>query len=207
LCSLPKKKKQQPHRRGTDNMADKEAEADAESEVEVEGEEEQPAPPPEEPPDRGDERWELQGGEAQVRPLERQQQQRPERPEIIDRPDFEIVGIAAGNNGRSCCQHEVCGNHLHVGDVCRVVRCIVTINNVPEDALKIVKIADGTDTCTVGFVPRAFKGSRVVQDAINGFVQVLEIYADSTNTTKRRLAHKNHGMASVMALNYIPQNE
>jgi hypothetical protein len=35
------------------------------------------------------------------------------------------VGIAAGNNGRSCCQHEVCGNHLHVGDVCRVVRCII----------------------------------------------------------------------------------
>jgi hypothetical protein len=42
--------------------------------------------------------------------------------------DLEIVGLRSGTNDRSCCQHEICGAQVLVGDVLRLVKCIVTIN-------------------------------------------------------------------------------
>ena len=70
-------------------------------------------------------------------------------------PDLEIVGLNSSTNDRSCCQHKTCGEHVVVNDVLRLVNCVVTINGRAEEAVKLVKIADGSDTCTVAFVPRA----------------------------------------------------
>ena len=68
--------------------------------------------------------------------------------------DLEIVGLESNTNGRSCTVHSVCGQAIAVGDVLRLVGCIVQIDNITEDAIKCVKVIDGVDTCTVAFVPR-----------------------------------------------------
>ena len=122
-------------------------------------------------------------------------------------PDLEIVGLNSSTNDRSCCQHKICGEYVFVNDVLRLVRCIVTINGRAEEAIKLVKIADGSDTCTVAFVPWAFSSNPKVKNRVNKFVQVVEIYKNSDSTHKRRLANQNHGMASVVFMDEIPVNE
>lgn len=121
-----------------------------------------------------------------------------------DSPHLEIVGLHSNSNGRSCCQHKCCGEHVKIGDVLRLVKCVVTINLQAEEAVKLVKIEDGTNCCTVGFVPRVFSRSPQVQQHINGFVQVIELYKDSENTYKNTLSTKNFGVASVVCLDDIP---
>jgi hypothetical protein len=121
-----------------------------------------------------------------------------------DSPCLEIVGLYSSTNGRSCCQHSCCGEHVDVGDVLRVVRCVITIQGKPEEALKLVKIADGTDCCTVAFLPRAFASMPEVEQHINKFVQVIELYKDSENSFKNTLSIRNFGMARVVCLDDIP---
>jgi hypothetical protein len=118
--------------------------------------------------------------------------------------DLEIVGLDMSNNGRSCTQHSICGKHVAVNDILRLVSCVVTTHGNEEEAVKLVKLADGADSCTVGFVPRVFAKSPKVKANLKKFVQVVELYSDSPNSHKRRLSHQNHGMASVVFLDSIP---
>ena len=97
--------------------------------------------------------------------------------------DLEIVGLRSGTNDRSCCQHEICGAQVLVGDVLRLVKCIVTINGKTEEAIKLVKIDHGSETCTVAFVPRAYTKLPMVMERINKFVQVVELYSGSCYCT------------------------
>jgi hypothetical protein len=118
--------------------------------------------------------------------------------------DLEILGLHSGTNNRSCCQHEKCGEHVVVGDILRLVQCIVTIHGNAEEAIKLVKIDDGSETCTVAFVPRDYAHLPRVKERINKIVQVVEIYKDSDNTHKRRMDQVNRGMASASFLDDIP---
>ena len=124
-----------------------------------------------------------------------------------DSPDLEIVGLYACSNGRSCSRHETCGQHVKVGNVLRLVKCVVTIKGRAEEAVKLVKIQDGCDSCTVAFVPHVFTTLPKVTRNINKFVQVIKIYKDSENTHKHHLSNQNHGMASVIFLDAIPVDE
>ena len=76
-------------------------------------------------------------------------------------PDLEIVGLYQATNGRSCTTHECCGRTVKVGDVLRLVSVFIpiapndVINGVTDEyAIKVTKIEDGVDMCTVGFLPR-----------------------------------------------------
>ena len=60
--------------------------------------------------------------------------------------DLEIVGISSSTNGRSCINHDVCGEHLQEGDVCRLILVTVLIQNMEEEAIKVVKVEGGNDT-------------------------------------------------------------
>jgi hypothetical protein len=61
---------------------------------------------------------------------------------------------------------------LRVGDVCRVVLAQAQIKDTVEDALKVVKIADGTESCVVGFIPKAYLKNKEVQKLVNQMIQV-----------------------------------
>jgi hypothetical protein len=65
--------------------------------------------------------------------------------------------------------------HVEVGDILRLVLVNVSVRegNKPEEAIKMVKVVDGTDTCTVGFVPRAFARLEGIKKMVNKCCIVL----------------------------------
>ena len=113
---------------------------------------------------------------------------------------IEIVGLESSTNGRSCTVHETCGESVGVGDVLRLVECVVEHNGMNERAVKCVKVIDGHDTCTVAFVPRVAMNLPKVQQHLNKFVQVSDVYIGSKNTYKRSKSEANYGMAAVELL-------
>ena len=83
----------------------------------------------------------------------------------------------------------------------------MTVNGVTEEAIKLVKIKDATDSCTVAYVPRVSVNLPKVVKNLNKFAQVVEIYKESNSSAKRRLANQNKGMASIVFLDDIPVDE
>ena len=118
--------------------------------------------------------------------------------------DIEIVGLNAENYGRSCVAHSCCGQHVVVGDLLRLVDCVVTVDGFIQGAIKCVKIVEGTEACTVEFVPRTLARNERIQERTGEFVQVLELYANSESSHKRKKSYGNKGMASCIFLNSIP---
>jgi hypothetical protein len=121
-------------------------------------------------------------------------------------PEFEIVGLHHNSQGRSCTMHEHCGKHVLEGDVLRLVRVVlqVTQDKEPEEAIKLVKIVDGTEACVVGFVPRAFAKMETIQNKVGSYAFVLELYDISTNKYKRHLSKRNYGVASCLFVDEPP---
>ena len=92
-------------------------------------------------------------------------------------------------------------------DVLRLKKTVVTINGSVEEAIVLVRVQEGCDTCHVAFVPRVFAKDPKVISNINKLVQVVEIYKFSENSYKRRLSKQNQGMASVIFLDGLPHFE
>jgi hypothetical protein len=112
----------------------------------------------------------------------------------------ELVGIAKSNNGRRCSIHPCCGAHLKAGDVVKFKFDIVTMYEGTEDevkqgALKAVKLENGVERCTVGFLPRHLLASRRA-DFENACARILMRYDESDNSTHRRKYYAQGGMAS-----------
>lgn len=126
------------------------------------------------------------------------------KPRLVD---VEVVGLLSDTNGRACCSHQVCGEFLIVGDLVRLVYTTVTVHGKVEQAIKVVKIADGVPSCTVGFVPRVQTQLRSVVSHVGKLCLVHEIYSQSPNSYKREKSHKNRGMASLIYLDSIPHDE
>jgi hypothetical protein len=105
--------------------------------------------------------------------------------------DFEIVGLFSSTNGRSCCCHKTCGKVVVVGDLLRLVRTVVDIDGRTESAIKLVRIIDGCDGCTIGFVPRVQSRLRKVVDCLDKFAVVRELYSSSNNSYKREKSSRN----------------
>jgi hypothetical protein len=95
---------------------------------------------------------------------------------------------------------------IKVNDTLRLKECIVIIDNQPEPAIKLVKIAEGCETCTVGFIPRMYYKLPKVKNSINGLLQVVSLYKDGT-TYKKHKDHANKGMASCVFMDDIPMLE
>ena len=67
-------------------------------------------------------------------------------------------------------------------------------------AIKCVKVIEGQDTCTIGFVPRVSMSLPKVQQRLNKFAQVCKIHSSSKNTYKHSKSKANHSMALVQLL-------
>jgi hypothetical protein len=52
--------------------------------------------------------------------------------------DIAVVGLYCGSNGRSCCRHNICGEHVVPGDLLHLVQTVVKVENgVIEEAVKV----------------------------------------------------------------------
>jgi hypothetical protein len=121
--------------------------------------------------------------------------------------DVEIVGLYCGSNGRSCCSHKICGEHVVPGDLLRLVSTVVEVDGEVEEAIKFVRVLDGVDCCNVGFVPRVQGSLKSVRECLNGFVIVAELYSFSDNKYKKSKSDKNRGMAGCTFLSSISKND
>ena len=120
--------------------------------------------------------------------------------------DGEIVGLKASNNGRSCEMHDCCGAHVYPDDLVRFKLACIDIDGKTEEAIKVVCVRDGTESCTVGFLPRNIV--RSAKDSLVGkFAQVIELYKHSENPSMRRKGYRNCGIASYRLLKSIQEQE
>ena len=78
---------------------------------------------------------------------------------------------------------------------------------LPEEAVNFVRVTAEGDGCTVGFLPRIWLKLPKVQQNLNEFCIVTELYADSENQCKAIKSNRNVGMAGVILLSFIPINE
>jgi hypothetical protein len=106
--------------------------------------------------------------------------------EPISDTDLEIVGLFSNSNGCCCTIHTMCGNHVRVGDVLQLPKTVVTIDGHLEDAVKLVKIKDVADACTVAFVPQLQVCLPIVLFNINHFCIVKELYSNSKTHTNNK---------------------
>ena len=117
---------------------------------------------------------------------------------------MEMIGLHHATNGRSCTSHKCCGKTLEVNQVLRLRKCVVDVLGEPEEAIKCVRIEDGSKGCVVGFLPKALLKVKKLQHHFMSdpgpFVQVTEIYSDSESLQKHCKSHSNFGMASIVFL-------
>jgi hypothetical protein len=66
--------------------------------------------------------------------------------------DLDIVGLMGIGNG--CNIYKCCGAAVQVGDILQLVKTVVTVGNQSEEAVKLVRVIDCVDGCTVGFNPQ-----------------------------------------------------
>ena len=120
--------------------------------------------------------------------------------------DGEIVGLRARTNGRSCESHDCCGEFLVADNLVRFKLTVVDIEGKVEEAVKVVRIRDGTESCTVGFLPRNVATTRK-DEFIGKFAQIIELYDHSDNESMVRKSMQNKGMASFRLLTNIQEQE
>jgi hypothetical protein len=122
--------------------------------------------------------------------------------------DGEIIGLKSGTYGRSCEAHLCCGASLHVGDLVRFRLVMLEVQGgAPVEALKVLKIKDGTEGCHFGFLSRhILKGARR-NEFKDAFGQVILLYQDSTVEALRRKNDRLLGVASFRLLSDIQLSE
>ena len=60
--------------------------------------------------------------------------------------DGEIVGLNGTSNGRSCESHDCCGKYISPDDLVRFKLTVVDIDGTVEEAIKVVRVRDGTES-------------------------------------------------------------
>ena len=111
--------------------------------------------------------------------------------------DEEIVGFKVSSHGRSCESHSCCGEHVSADDMIRFEYCIIDVDRKSEDAVKVCRILDGTESCVIGVLPRTLVASNK-ERYIGKFAQMVELYENSDNRTKRLKNRRNLGMAAAL---------
>jgi len=130
-----------------------------------------------------------------------------------------MVILHSPENGHSCVMHDCCGQYVVAGHVVRFKREMQEIvyhtpgNPEPyvriKPVIEVVLILDGTEQCTVGFLPRHVAARpREAAHLHNKFAQVIELYNDTPEGFMRHnKSVRNHGMASYILLDNIPEFE
>jgi hypothetical protein len=110
--------------------------------------------------------------------------------------DFEVVGLNMSSNGRECTLHEICGEHLSVGEIVKLVPIkISNANGIQEEALSVNRIMDGIVGCRVGFVPRVQANMlhRRNEFTIKPYAIVKDLYRYSKNEYLQSKSRRNYG--------------
>ena len=106
----------------------------------------------------------------------------------------EIVGTEMSCQGRSCKEHEICGEVLKEDVVVRLRKIQFVVEGKEETAIAAIWVMDGIDCCHVGFVPRHMVRHAAQYNRV--LAQVTRVFSSNPETcdsTERRLFFKNKG--------------
>jgi hypothetical protein len=133
--------------------------------------------------------------------------------------DGEIVGLHSPDNGRSCTQHACCGRHVVPGNIVRFKREVMeVVYQVPGDPepdtrietmIKAVLVLDGTERCTIGFLPRHVAARPEEAAQLHGkFAQIIELYEETpVGRMRQKKSIRCRGIASYIFLDNVPEME
>jgi len=112
---------------------------------------------------------------------------------------LDVVGLDATNNGRSCRNHECCGQVVRSGDIIVFRGCEVIVNNIKERGIAAHLMKDGYQSCRVGFLKRHMIRKEGQLEGVRArVVQVLSPDAKkTTNKSDRAKYHHNKGACVV----------
>ena len=117
----------------------------------------------------------------------------------------EIVGTEMSCQGRSCEEHENCGEVLKEDVVVRLRKIQLMVEGKEETAIAAIWVTDGIDRCRVGFVPRHMVRHAARYDG--ALAQVTRVFSSDPeicNTTERRMFHKNKGYCRAVIISTLP---
>jgi hypothetical protein len=114
----------------------------------------------------------------------------------------EIVGSQMSCRGRSCEEHELCGDEVLKEDV--VVRlCTVqlVVDGKEEKAIEVVWVTEGMDRCRVGFLPRHMVRHAACYNGV--LAQVTRVFNGNLadcSSKERRAYHIHHGFTEAVII-------
>jgi hypothetical protein len=117
----------------------------------------------------------------------------------------EIVGTEMSCQGRSCEEHEICGEVLKEDVVVRLRKIQLVVEGKEETAIAAIWVTDGINRCRVGFVPRHMVRHAAQYDG--ALAQVTRVFGSDPETcdsTERRLFFKNKGYCLAAIISTLP---
>ena len=117
----------------------------------------------------------------------------------------EIVGTEMSCQGRSCEEHENCGEVLKEDVVVRLRKIQLMVEGKEETAIAAIWVTDGIDRCRVGFVPRHMVRHAARYDG--ALAQVTRVFSSDPeicDTTERRMFFKNKGYCCASIISTLP---
>lgn len=111
----------------------------------------------------------------------------------------DIVGTAASDRGRSCTNHECCGDVLKEDVVVRIRAVQIEVDGEEETAMSVVHVTGGVDSCRVGFLRRFMVKHKDEYDGL--LCQITEILGEkSESPSDRAKAHRNKGCCRAVLI-------
>ena len=117
--------------------------------------------------------------------------------------DVGIMGLKASSHGRLCESHSCFGELVSADDLIWFKYWVVDINGALEDSVKVCRIRVWTGSCMIGFLSRHVMMNNKGR-YIGKFAQIVEIYEDFENRTKRFKNRQNSGLAVFSLWEDIP---
>jgi len=117
----------------------------------------------------------------------------------------EIVGTEMSCQGRSCEEHENCGEVLQEDVVVRLRKIQLMVEGKEETAIAAIWVTDGIDRCRVGFVPHHMVRHAARYDG--ALAQVTRVFSSDPkvcDTTERHMFHKNKGYCRAVIISTLP---
>ena len=107
-----------------------------------------------------------------------------------------IVGIEKGDRGRSCEEHDVCGEVVEEDTLLRLRREQILVDGKEETVIACYWMTNGVDRCCVGFLKRHMVKHAWRFDG--ALVQVTKVFSADPHccdSAERKMYHHNHGCA------------
>ena len=119
---------------------------------------------------------------------------------------IKIVGTEMSCQGRSCEEHEICGEVLTEDVVVRLRKIQLMVEGKEETVIAAIWVTDGIDCCRVGFVPRHMVRHAARYDG--ALAQVTRVFSgdpETCDTTERRMFFKNKGYCRATIISTLPE--